>query len=65
MILHCLHFFRELDLFAYAVQVIQKDVDRGWFTEVIHVSAEEAGSVKLGGDFKGFVNDVVHDDESN
>ena len=46
----------------YAVQIIEKDVNRGWFSEggktVIHVSAE-AGSVKLGGDFKSFVNDVV------
>ena len=53
----------------YAVQVIEKDVNRGWFSEggktVIHVSAEEAGSVKLGGDFKSFDNDVVHDDVSH
>ena len=36
----------------YAVQVIEKDVNRGWFSEggktVIHVLAEKAGSVKLG-----------------
>ena len=40
-----------------------------WFSEggktVIHVSAEEAGSVKLGDDFKSFVNDGVHDDVSH
>ena len=46
-----------------AVQVIEKDANRGWFSEggktVIHVSAEEAGSVKLGGDFKSFVNEVA------
>ena len=53
----------------YAVQVIEKAVNGGWFSEgdktVIHVSAEEAGSVKLGGDFKSFGNDVVHDDVSH
>ena len=53
----------------YAAQVIEKDVNRGWFSEggkaVIHVSAEKAGSVKLGGDFKSFVNYVVHDDVSH
>ena len=52
----------------FAVQVVEKDVDRGWFSKggktIIHVSVEEAGSVKLGGDFKDFVNDVVHDDVS-
>ena len=45
-----------------AVQVIEKDANRGWFSEggktVIHVSAE-AGSVKLGSDFKSFVNEVA------
>ena len=34
----------------HTVQVIEKDVNRGWFSEggktVIHVSVEEAGSVK-------------------
>ena len=48
----------------YAVQV-----NKGWFSEggktVIHLSTEEAGSVKLGGNFKSFVNDVVHDDVSH
>ena len=49
--------------------LLKKDVNRGWFSEggktIIHVSAEEAGSVKLGGDFKGFVNGIVQDDVSH
>ena len=53
----------------YVVQVIEKDVNRGWFTEggktVIHVSADKGGLVKLGGDFKGFVGDVVRNDVSH
>ena len=53
----------------HTVQVIGKDVNRGWFRRggktVIHVLAEEAGSMKLMGDFKSFVNDVVHDDLSH
>ena len=75
LLMNCCNFSRcwvkycpsmQLDRFVCTVQVIGKDVDRGRFSEggqtVIYVSEEEPGSVKLLGDFKGFINDVVHND---